>query len=47
MGKDYKLIGSESYIEKIKKLNNSYENVVMIGMNYSSLEYEMMSDSAL
>lgn len=38
MGKDYQLIESESYIQKIKDLNNSYENVAMIGINYSGLE---------
>lgn len=37
MGKDYNLIESELYIAKIKELNNSYENITMIGMNYSSV----------
>ena len=38
MGKDYRLIASEKYIDKIKELNKSYENVMMIGMNYSSIK---------
>ena len=38
MGKDYRLIASEKYIDKIKGLNKSYENVMMIGMNYSSIK---------
>ena len=28
----------EKYIDKIKGLNKSYENVMMIGMNYSSIK---------
>ena len=38
MGKDYRLIASQKYIDKIKGLNKSYENVMMIGMNYSSIK---------
>ena len=38
MGKAYKLIASEKYIDKIKQLNKSYENVMMIGMNYSDMK---------
>jgi Na+-driven multidrug efflux pump len=37
-GKDYRLIKSEEYIEKIKEINGDYENVLMIGMNYSSIK---------
>lgn len=37
MGTDYRLIASEEYTDKIKKLNKAYENVLMIGMNYSSI----------
>lgn len=38
MGKAYKLIASDKYIDKIKDLNKSYENVIMIGMNYSDMK---------
>jgi Na+-driven multidrug efflux pump len=38
LGKDYRLIKSEEYIEKIKEMNGNYENVLMIGMNYSSIK---------
>jgi Na+-driven multidrug efflux pump len=38
LGKDYRLISSEDNIERIKSLNVGYENVLMIGMNYSSIK---------
>jgi hypothetical protein len=38
LGKDYRLIASEEYTDKIKEMSADYENVLMIGMNYSSIK---------
>lgn len=37
MGRDYRLINSEKYIEKLKQIGKDYDNTLMIGMNYSSI----------
>ena len=37
MGRDYRLINSAKYIEKLKQISKDYDNTLMIGMNYSSI----------
>ena len=40
IGADYRLLEDNSCTEKIKKLNSTYENTLMIGINYSTVILE-------
>ncbi len=40
MGMDYRLLKENNYIEKMKAMNESYDNTSMIGMNYATVNWK-------